>query len=342
MAEGVEKARLTSGVQRRLARLLDSVAKNTPSLQQVQPTASLSNTPSPRATPPVNKRSTFPAPQEDAVKPVDYLLFMDIAYYRITKRKTLPNEVIAYDLPDGQVEVISSIYGMATAWDYDLVIMAVSYIAAEMTCYQAGRGPKPGPYFRPRLSQVLKYCKRGKGGKQREQLSDALNRLSTTHVRIERARHVRGDYLEFKTGECLIAGYNLVVNPKTGAIDFIEIQIAGSIYREIAKGKGFKALLLHPDYFRISSGVGRVVYRLARQAAGKSTATWGFKTLYERSCSTGTFSEFCRLLRELIQENALPEYKLVKVYGKMGEMLTMTYRDAAGKEGIPGEKSHEQ
>jgi hypothetical protein len=342
MAEGTEQAAPTGDVSRKLARLLESVAKNKPSLQHLKPAEPASSAPSPCRPPALKKQHKFLTPTEETVKPLDYLLHMDIACYKITKKKTLPNEVISYDLPDGKVEIASSAYGMASSWDYDLVIMAVSHIAAQMKHYQAGRGPKPGPYFRPRLSQVLKYCERGKGGKQRKQLSDALDRLSTTYVRIERARHVRGEYLEFKSGECLIAGYDLVVNPKTNAIEFIEIQIAGSTYREIAKGKGFKALLLHPDYFKISSGVGRVVYRLARQAAGKSTATWGFKTLYQRSCSTGTLNEFCRLLRDLIRENDLPEYKLVKVHGKMGEMLTMTYRGFALEEmGYPGEKSHD-
>ncbi|MCY1382572.1 Replication initiator protein A [compost metagenome] len=88
-------------------------------------------------------------------------------------------------------------------------------------------------------------------------------------------------------------------------------------------------LTVHPDYFLIDPGIGRFVYRLARRAAGKDSATWGFRTIYERSGSTGSFKEFCRILRGIIEANDLPEYQLSEQEGQSGPMLHMVHRSHA-------------
>ena len=86
---------------------------------------------------------------------------------------------------------------------------------------------------------------------------------------------------------------------------------------------------MHPDYFLIDPGIGRFVYRLARRAAGKGEAKWAFQTIYERSGSAGTFKEFRRILRNIIEANDLPEYELREEAGQGGPLLVMIYRDRA-------------
>ncbi|KPY31246.1 hypothetical protein B7R56_26970 [Pseudomonas savastanoi pv. retacarpa] len=98
------------------------------------------------------------------------------------------------------------------------------------------------------------------------------------------------------------------------------------MYREVTEGKNPDVLTVHPDYFLIDPGIGRFLYRLARRAAGKTSATWGFRTIYERSGSTSKFFEFSRMLRSIIKANDIPEYTLSEESGKMGPMLTMTHR----------------
>jgi len=71
------------------------------------------------------------------------------------------------------------------------------------------------------------------------------------------------------------------------------------------------------------------VYRLARRAAGKGEAKWSFRTIYERSGSTGQFKDFSRHLRKIIASNDLPEYDLREERGQSGPLLIMTYRNGA-------------
>lgn len=79
----------------------------------------------------------------------------------------------------------------------------------------------------------------------------------------------------------------------------------------------------------IEPGIGRFVYRLARRAAGKGEAKWSFRTIYERSGSTGQFKDFSRHLRKIIASNDLPEYDLREERGQSGPLLIMTYRNGA-------------
>lgn len=326
MAEAQWLPAPTGGMLGKIARMAEISAERKRARQCDEPAESVRTAVVPCEMPESEQRPEFLVPGEYDVSPLDFHLFMDLAFYRLTKRKPLANEMISYELPDGHVHIISSLLGMATVWDYDIVLMAVSHITEAMNRYRAGKGPKPGPYFRPRVADVLKFCKRGDGGKQREQISDALDRLASTYVRIQRTRKFKNKLITFKTGENLIAKHTLVANSETGKVEFIEIKIADSMYGEISKEKGLDVLRINPDYFFIKKGVGRFIYRLARQAAGKGTATWGFRTLYERSCSTSPFSEFSRILREVINESYFPDYWLRKINGQMGEMLEMTYK----------------
>src|ERR1044072_3201909 len=52
----------------------------------------------------------------------------DAAVFRLPKKDRRAGEVIRYELPDGHVQVSAGPAGMASVWDYDLVLMAVSHL----------------------------------------------------------------------------------------------------------------------------------------------------------------------------------------------------------------------
>ena len=254
---------------------------------------------------------------------------MDVAVFRLSKKDHRPNAVIRYDLPDGHVQVSSGVHGMASVWDYDIVLMAISHLTESMNRFRDGKGPKPGPTFRPHVGDVLKFCRRDNGGKQKNLISSALDRLASTYVTIERTRKLKNKMVTIKEGENLIAKKSVIENAATGKVEFVEFKIADWMYREITEGKSPDVLTVHPDYFLIDQGIGRFVYRLARRAAGKTTATWGFQTIYDRSGSTGSFKEFCRILRKVINAGDFPEYILKEENGQMGPLLVMTHKNMA-------------
>ncbi|WP_236709754.1 MULTISPECIES: replication initiator protein A [unclassified Pseudomonas] len=251
---------------------------------------------------------------------------MDVAVFRLSKKERRAGEVITYELRDGNVKVSAGPAGMASVWDYDLVLMAVSHLTEAMNRYRDGRGEKPGRVFRPHVGDVLKFLRRAYGGKQKDDLVETCLRLNTTHVAVRRnEKGKNGRTITVNEGEPLISRYKVIEN-SSGKPEFIEIEVAQWMYQEITGGKKPDVLALHPDFFLIGTGIGRFVYRLARRAAGKTEARWSFQTIYERSGSAGTFKEFCRILRSIVEANDLPEYTLTMEAGQSGPLLAMAHR----------------
>jgi len=216
---------------------------------------------------------------------------------------------------------------MASVWDYDLVLMAVSHLTEAMNRYREGKGDMPGRVFRPHVGDILKFLRRADGGKQKTDLVETCLRLNTTHVAIQRTKKKRnGQNVIVSEGEPLISRYKVISNQATGSPEYLEIEVAQWMYQEVADGKNPDVLAVHPDYFLIDPGIGRFVYRLARRAAGRTDAKWSFATIYERSGSTGTLKKFTENLRKVITANDLPEYDLREEAGQSGPQLIMTPR----------------
>lgn len=255
---------------------------------------------------------------------------MDVAVFRLSKKEKRAGEVIHYTLPDGYVEVKSGPDGMASIWDYDIVLMLVSHLTESMNRYREGHGEKPGRSFRPHVSEILKFCRKGDGGKQSDDIEAALDRLKGTTIKSVRERPAERGKRTVREVEAegLISSYKVISYTDTGKVSSVEIEAPQWLHREITEGKRPDVLTVHPDYFLIDPGIGRFVYRLARRAAGKGQAKWAFKTLYERSGSTGAFKKFSFTLRKLIEANDIPEYVLTEESGQMGPLLVMRHRDA--------------
>ena len=254
---------------------------------------------------------------------------MDVAVFRLSKTDKRAGEVIRYELPDGYVEVKAGPDGMASVWDYDIVLMMVSHLTEAMNRYRDGKADKPGKTFRPHVSDILKFARRGDGSRQVEEVERALDRLKGTTIKTVRERTgANGRKMREVEAEGLINRYSVLSRTDSDRVSAVEIEAPQWIYQEIVGGKQPDVLTVHPDYFLIDPGIGRFVYRLARRAAGKGAAKWSFQTLYERSGSTGTFKKFCQNLRKIIERDDLPEYQLREAPGQSGPQLIMTHRDS--------------
>ena len=260
--------------------------------------------------------------------------FMDVALFRISKQEDRAGEVIRYDLADGYVEVKAGPDGMASIWDYDIVLMLISHLTESMNLYKRGRGAMPGRLFAPRVSDVLKFCQSGDGGNQSKSIESALDRLKGTTIKsvLHRPSQNSKSVTREVKSESLISGYRVLSVTNSGRIDRVEIEAPSWLYKQVIHSHGAAVLTVNQDYFLIKSGVGRFVYRLARRAAGNSSAKWGFKTIYERS-SSKCFKGFCRILRDLIMSDNLPEYHLYEEVGLSGPQLIMTRRSAGPTSG---------
>lgn len=254
---------------------------------------------------------------------------MDVAVYRLSKRDKRAGEMIRYELPDGYIEVKAGPDGMASIWDYDIVVMMTSHLTEATNRWREGRGDKPGRTFKPHVSDILKFARRGDGSRQVEELEAALDRLKGTTVKNVRGyTEADGRKVREAGADGLISSYKVLSRTDTGRVSEVEIEAPQWIYDRIVEGKQPDVLTVHPDYFLIDPGIGRFLYRLARRAAGKGAAKWSFQTIYERSGSTGTFKKFRENLRKIITANDLPEYDLREEPGQSGPQLVMTHRDS--------------
>jgi plasmid replication initiation protein len=282
-----------------------------------------------RKPPKGDEQLDFLSPKLYDVGTRDSRSIMDVAVFRLSKKEKRPSELLRYELPDGYVEVSSGVAGMASIWDYDIVIMAVSHLTEAMNRHREGHGDKPGRTFRPYVSDILKFCRRSDGGRQYEEVEAALDRLKTTTVKVVRRVKGKNGRIQREAGhEGLISSYRTVSQADDGKLISVEIEVPKWIHAEIVEGKNPDVLTVHPDFFLIEPGIGRFLYRLARRAAGKGMAKWSFQLIYERSGSTGTLKKFTENLRKIIASNDLPEYDLREEKGQGGAMLIMRHRDA--------------
>ena len=282
-----------------------------------------------RKAPKAESQTDFFVPTLYDVGTKDSRSIMDVAVFRLSKRDRRAGEVIHYELSDGHVTVSGGAAGMASVWDYDLVLMAVSHLTEQMNRFREGKAERPSRIFRPHVADVLRFCRRSDGGKQKDDLVETCIRLNTTHVSVQRIKkNSNGKTITVDEGEPLISRYK-IIKSDTGKPEHIEIELADWMYREITDGKNPEVLTVHPDYFLIDPGIGRFVYRLARRAAGKTEAKWSFQTIYDRSGSSGTLKKFTENLRKIINSNNLPEYNIEEELGNSGPLLVMTYRNSS-------------
>jgi plasmid replication initiation protein len=144
---------------------------------------------------------------------------MDVAVFRLSKKERRAGDVIRYDLPDGYVEVKSGPDGMASIWDYDIVLMLVSHLTEAVNAYRAGKGEKPSRTFRPHVTDILRFCRKGHGGRQAEEIERALDRLRGTTIKSVRERvSNNGRTLREVEAEGLIGGYRVVSYTDSGRI----------------------------------------------------------------------------------------------------------------------------
>lgn len=283
-----------------------------------------------------------PAPEDDAQlmffvptvydAPIkDDVNLMDVAPFALGK--STRTGIIRYELKDSLIVIEGGAeVGIATVFDYDIFLNMVSYLAEEVRRYKRDldkglRPDLPPRIYQPTASQLLKFCRRGRGGRQYEEIETALARLKATQISIRNLS--RGSRRQVDT-RGLIEDFSVVSTTTTGKVDEIRIKVPDWVYNSVVKAdKVLPLLTLNPDYFLISSGLGRFIYRLARKAAGKQTATYSARELHKRSGTTQDYRKFAFELRELVMRTKMfpmPDYDLSLTTQRDGLLLTMRRR----------------
>jgi len=264
----------------------------------------------------------------------DDMNLMDIAPFALSK--TTGEGIIRYELRDAIITIEGGAdVGLATAYDYDIVINMISHPADAVRQFRIhdkkGLRPSlPSRVYRPAASEILKFCRRELGGKQYLDLERALDRLQATRVKIT---NLTGGKRRETQSFPLIGRYKVVSRTSQDRIDQIEIEIPEWVYEGIVKPDGKPSILtLNADYFLINRPIAKFLYRLARKAAGETEAFYSLPEVHRRSGSKLPPHKFRQAVEEIVADaklDPLPDYELILEPGARAPVLRMRHRKRA-------------
>ncbi|QKC98377.1 replication initiator protein A [Mesorhizobium sp. NZP2298] len=231
--------------------------------------------------------------------PRDAQDLMSWPFFSLAKsRRVAP---IDFRMGDVSIRVEATVeHGMATIWDADILIWAASQIVdARDKGLRTSRLMAATPY------EILAFIGRGDSAHSYNRLKAALDRLQSTTVATsirqasERRRHRFSWINEWKE--------RMDVNGRPLGIELI---LPDWFYAGVVD----EALILTIDrqYFSLTGGLERWLYRLVRKHGGRQTYGWSFdfRHLHLKSGSLSPFKRFTFDLREIVRRQPLPGYRL--------------------------------
>ena len=233
------------------------------------------------------------------LKPRDAQDLMAYPFFSLAKtHRTTPIDYRSGEIAI-RVEAVPE-HGMATIWDADVLIWAASQIVeARDAGISTSRLMAATPY------EILTFIGRGDSARDYHRLKAALDRLqSTTVATTLRQTNVRRAHRFSWINEWTERA------DAHGRSDGIDLIVPDWFYRAVLDD----ALVLTIDraYFKLTGGLERWLYRIARKHAGKQRAGWrfDFRHLHGKSASLSPFKRFAFELRDIARRQPLPGYRL--------------------------------
>lgn len=234
----------------------------------------------------------------------------------LSKRKRL--KPIERKTPDGKVWIKITPHpehGMATIWDFDILIFCISRIAARKSLgdNQALDGTI---YTTPH--EILRGIARGVSKKDYIALEESLKRLATTTVETNIRADKKAKVAVFQWLNFEAEGKDDPTAPKSS----ITIKLPHWLLEGIQAGK---IVTLDRAYFQLSGGTERALYRVARKHAGNQPAGWTCRVslLHEKIGSEGPLKQFTYALRKLVTDDTrrteFPQYHMTLTQTASGE-----------------------
>jgi len=238
-------------------------------------------------------------PKERAAR--DLSEMMEVPFLALSKNRKRP---IVYEKIDGKntmkVKVTRhSEHFLASIYDWDIVLFVAGKI---QKIINEGSDIPPRRIVFPR-HEILKSLRKHDGKKQELDLRSALSRLQLTGIETT----IRNEDGQHGAGFGFIDSWGYT---KREDIKEIWVILSNWLYEGVcAKGS---LLMVDPDYFSMTSGLKRFLYRTARKHAGIQGGSWEFllKTLYEKSGSEQEFKKFKSDLKQAVHKNDIPGYDL--------------------------------
>ena len=191
-------------------------------------------------------------------------------------------------------------HGMATIWDADVLIWAASQLVeARDAGLPTSRLMVATPY------EILGFVQRGTSARDYIRLKAALDRLQSTSIATS-IRQVTGRRLHRFSW---VNEWKERADARGRPLG-LELILPDWFYAGVLD----EALVLTIDreYFTLTGGIERWLYRVVRKHAGRQPNGWrfDFKHLYAKSGSLAPFPRFAFEVRDIAEAQRLPGYRL--------------------------------
>jgi plasmid replication initiation protein len=233
------------------------------------------------------------------VPPRDQRDLMERPFFSLAKSKRVAP--ILYRAGDIEVQVYAvPEHGMATIWDADVLIWAASQILAA-----EDRGIATSRFFRFTPYKLLTAVGRATGNREYQLLKGALARLQSTVIRTT-IRH--GEHWRRQQFSWINEWEELTTC--CGRCEGMEFVLPEWFYQGVLDRR--LVLAIDPNYFALTGGIERWLYRVARKHAGRQRHGWRFdlRHLHAKSASLARFSDFALDIRRIVARQPLPGYAL--------------------------------
>lgn len=236
----------------------------------------------------------------------DLMEMMEVPFLALAKNRKSP---IVYESSDGTRKVkVTRHTGhfLASIYDWDIIL----FVASKMQRIINEMSDIPPRSMVVPRHELLKAIHRKDGKKTNKDLEKTLSRLQLTGIETT----IRNEDYRYKAGFGFLDSWGY-----TERKDVKEIRITLSqwLYDGIcARGSLLK---VDPNYFKLTSGLKRFLYRTARKHAGKDSWEFPIETLYEKSGSEREFKKFKSDLKSAVLANDIPHYsmELIEKNGRM-------------------------
>jgi plasmid replication initiation protein len=190
-------------------------------------------------------------------------------------------------------------HGLATIWDKDILIYAVSQLVESLN-----QGRPVSRTVQLKAYNFLVTTNRSTGGRAYTLLRASFRRLAGTRIET----NIASNAIRFHEGFGLIDNWRIIEKSTDGRMVAVEVTLNEWLFNAITARE---VLTLDREYFRLDGGLERRLYELARKHCGlQSRWMVGVELLHKKSGSTASVKEFRRKVKRIGESDALPRYRL--------------------------------
>ena len=234
----------------------------------------------------------------------DERALMEFPFFSLQKRPRMTPFV--FDDGTVRIEIQPGPKGIATIWDKDILIYLTSLVNERIEY-----GGDPDRTITFSAHDFLKVTGRGTGKRAYELFFDALLRLRSTNI----LTNVEAAGERERRGFGWIEDWRVIERTNRNGervMGAVEVTLNRWMFNAIVKDR--RVLTINREYFRLSKGLERRLYELARKHVGRQPEWYiGIRRLAEKCGSIDTTRKFKFRLNEISEANTIPDYHLAIV-----------------------------